>query len=60
MQILNSFGIHISEDSEPIFTFACVIFVLAVVGLLCFINIILYFVIFYITENEVLLSRLSD
>lgn len=57
---LNNLGIlvPIDESSSPIVLFALCILVLSVVSLLCFINILLYFMILYITEHKILLDKL--
>lgn len=60
IEFLNSIGIHVSEDSSPILLFACSVCILSIVSLLCFINIMFYFSILFILDNEKILSKLSQ
>lgn len=59
---LNLFGIHvnISENSSPFLILLCCILVLNIVGLLCFINFLLYFVVIYITDHKILLDKITN
>lgn len=59
LEFLNSIGIHVSEDSAPILLFACSVWILSIVSLLCFINIIFYFSILFILDSERILIKLS-
>ena len=59
LEFLNSLGIHVSEDSAPILLFACSVWILSIVSLFCFINIIFYFSILFIFDNEQVLIKLS-
>ena len=52
-------NITINESSSPIVLFACVILVLSVIALLCFINIVLYFTILYITEHKIFTDKIN-
>lgn len=58
--ILNQIGIPIHPDSPAILLFACSIFMLAVICLLSFINIIIYITVIFVCENKTLLSKLSN
>ena len=60
LEFLNSIGIHVNENSAPILLFACSIWILAIVSMLCFINIMFYFSILYILDNEKVLIKLSQ
>ena len=57
---LNSIGIPIHENSPPIFIFACSVFVLGILCLISFINIVIYITAIYISEHEFLLSKVSN
>lgn len=59
IEFLNGIGIQVTEDSAPILLFACSVWILSIVSLFCFINIVLYFSIFFISDNEKFLSKLS-
>lgn len=61
IDLLKLLGVHvnISESSSPILLFACSILVLSIIALFCFINILLYFTILHITDNKLLLDKLS-
>ena len=59
-EILNSIGISLNADSPPIMWFACSIFVLAVLCLVSFINIIIYITVIYISEHDYVLNKLSN
>lgn len=60
-EFLHSLGVNITIDgnSSPVVLFACVILVLSVIALLCFINIVLYFAVLYITEHKVFIDKIN-
>jgi hypothetical protein len=58
--LLNKIGISLQPDSPPLMWFACGVFILAVLCLLSFINIILYITVIYISEHEYLLNKVKD
>lgn len=62
MDFLKLFGINvnINENTSPFLILLCCILVLNIIGLLCFINFLLYFVVIYITEHKILLDKISD
>lgn len=51
-------GISISEETSPILQFCIVIMVLAIIALLCFINIMIYIGILYISSKIEFLNKL--
>jgi len=64
LEFLNSLGLNLSlninEESSPIILFALSILVLSLISLLCILNIILYLCIFYVSDNKVLLDKVSQ
>ncbi len=58
-ELLNKLGINITENSSPIFLFACSILILSLISLVCFIQIMLYFLINYYSENEKFINKIS-
>ena len=60
-QILHFIGISvdINESSSPIVLLAYSILGLNTIGLLCFVNIILYISVIYITEHKLFIDKIS-
>nr|YP_010697859.1 hypothetical protein P1Q01_mgp06 [Phellinidium ferrugineofuscum]WCF76820.1 hypothetical protein [Phellinidium ferrugineofuscum] len=58
---LKYLGIHVNvnEFSSPILLFACSILIMSILALIIFIQIILYFAIKHITDDKVLLDKIS-
>ena len=61
ISLINMLGFNVElNDSTPnILLFACVVFVFAMMALLCFVNIMLYFFAIYITEHKLFLDWIS-
>lgn len=61
MDFLQLFGINvnITESSSPIYLLACCILVLNIVGLFCFINVLIYFTVIYITAHKIFKEQIS-
>lgn len=64
LEFLNSLGLNLSlninAESSPIILFALSILVLSLISLLCILNIILYLCIIYVSDNKVLLDKVSQ
>jgi hypothetical protein len=58
--LLNKIGIPLTPDSPPVLIYSCVIFVLAILCLLSFVNIMIYFTSLYVLNHEKLISRLPN
>ena len=56
---LFGFNVELGDSSSPIFVFACCVLVLNIVGLLCFINVLIYFGAIYIIDHKVFLDKIS-
>ena len=65
LEILQNFfkllglNVELNDSTSPLLLFACVVFVLSFIALLCFINILFYFTVFYITEHKIFLDKIS-
>ncbi|BCG68828.1 hypothetical protein (mitochondrion) [Collybia sordida] len=61
MEFLNNLGIHvnISESSDPIVLFSCSVLVLSIIALFSFMQIYLYILILYISDNKYVIDRIS-
>lgn len=59
LEFLNWIGISISDSSPPILILAYVFIVLAVISILCSINILIYLLINKIVEHPKILEKLS-
>lgn len=59
IEFLHSLGFNVSESSSPILLFAFLVCILSIISLLSFINILIYFGILYLSDNKVLLGKLS-
>jgi hypothetical protein len=57
---LNNLGIPLTPDSPPLLKFSCIIFILAIICLSSFVNIIFYFSAIYILNHEKFLNKLSS
>lgn len=59
---LNLFGfnVNLSESTSPIIMFLCCIVVLNIVGLLCFVNALLYFTVIYIIDHKIFIDKISN
>ena len=53
-------NITINDSTSPIVLFACVILVLSIIALLCFINIVIYFTVLYLTEHKIFIDKISE
>ena len=51
-------NINLNENSSPILLFACAVLLLSAIVLFCFINILIYLLVIYISEHKVLLDKL--
>lgn len=60
IDFFNFIGVSLREESPPIMRFACGVFCLALICLLCFINILIYITVIYISEHDYLLSKVSN
>ena len=60
IDFLNFIGISLRTDSPPIMWFACGVFCLALICLLCFINILIYITVIYISEHDYLLKKIEN
>ena len=52
-------NVEINNSTSPIVLLACCILVLNTIGLLCFVNIMIYISILYITEHKIFLDKIS-
>lgn len=61
IRVLDSFGIHVdlSTPQSPLFLFAVSILVFSVIGLVCFIQILIYLVVIYVSDHPILLDKIS-
>jgi len=62
VEFLNSLGFNLSvnEESSPIILFSLSILVLSLIALFCILNIMLYLCILYVSDNKVLVDKLSQ
>jgi len=61
LDYLNLLGLNLSinEESSPIVLFSLSILILSLVSLFCILNIVLYLCILYVSDNKVLLDKIS-
>lgn len=58
-QFLQTLGINVSADSDPHLLFICSLFVLAILSMVSFINMLIYCVVLYIKEHKLFLEKIS-
>lgn len=58
--ILNSLGISVDENTSPIVLFCAVNLLLSIISILCVLNIILYLIVIYISDNDKFLKWISN
>jgi hypothetical protein len=60
INLLNSLGIHVSVESSPILLFLYLIVFFTIFGLLSIINIGIYVGVLYLSNNKLLLDKISE
>ena len=62
IEYLQTFGLYlnINEDSSPLLLLSLSILVLSLVAFFCILNIIIYLTILYLSENEILKSKIFN
>ena len=58
-QFLQTLGINVNANSDPHLLFICSLFVLAILSMVSFINMLIYCVVLYITEHKLFLEKIS-
>lgn len=59
-QFLNLLGLPVNESSDPIIIFLCAILIFGILGLLCVFNIMIYFIVLYIFQDENRLVKINN
>lgn len=59
INILNYLGISVSIESNPVLLFLYVILLFAILGLFSFFNIVIYLGVLYLSNNRLLLDKIS-
>jgi hypothetical protein len=54
-----SFGLNVSESTDPLLLLLCILVILSVIALLCVLNILLYGVIVYMFADKARLERFT-